>query len=657
MSVAPKSMLEKIREKLQGGFAIAMLLLIGVPLALTFVSSDFTVSGSGFAARVNGEDIPAVDYQRVYQSRLVAAQQAAKGELPRDAQEELKRQALDGLVLNRVVTQYVRDAGFRVSNAQVIEYVRSMPIFQVGGQFSKPAYDTTLLQQAISPTAFEKEQQSLLAARQLQEGLAESSFFTPAEFRRVIALDQERRDIGFILFDPREMAAGIDVSDADVQSYYTANASQFQSLESADLEYVEVALADMAKDYTPDEEALRKAYEVDPTRFRSAEERRARHILISVDASRTDAAAKALAEEIAGKLAKGDDFAALAAQYSSDSGSASRGGDLGFAARGNYVEPFEKALFGLQPGETTVPIKTEFGYHIIRLDELRPGTERGFEAVRAQLTDELRKQKAQDDFYALAERLDDLALENPTSLEAVAKDTGLKIGRYAGFTRTNGGPFGNSTSLINAVFSPGVLDGSENTPVIELDDTRAIVAHVAEHKQPTPRPLEEVRGEIVDRLRILRATTEAQSQGESIMKQVQAGEDLSAVLSAKGMKMTEPGPLTRRSPTVPPDFLAAVFRAPKPANGPASGPASGPGAKPVVQGTSLADGSYAVFELRSVVPGEPQRIPQEQRDQRQKALAQRVAVGETEALAAQLRESADVVVAPDLFKAEDAEAL
>jgi len=649
-------MLQDIREKLQGGFAVAMLLAIGVPLALSFVNRDSGVAGSGFAVRVNGEEIPTVEFQRVYQNRLVAEQQAAKGELPREAQDRLKRQALEGLVLNRAFTQYVRETGFRVSGPQVIDYVRSLPVFQVAGQFSRPAYDATLATAGISPTAFEQEQQSLLAVRQLQEGLVESSFFTPAEFRRVIELDQERRDVAYVLFDPREIGAAINVSDVDVQSYYTVNASQFQSAESANLEYLEVALPDMARDYTPDEEALRKAYGADPTRFRSAEERRARHILIAVDTSRTDAVAKALADEIAGKLTKGGDFAALAAQYSSDTGSASRGGDLGFAAQGNYVEPFEKALFALKPGQTSDPVKTEFGYHIIRLDELRPGAERSFEEVRAQLTDELRKQKAQDEFYALAERLDDLALDNPTSLEPVAKETGLTVRRYEGFTRTNGGPFGNNANLISAVFSPGVLDGSENTPLIELDDARAIVARVAEYKQPAPRPLEQLRGEILERLRAQRATTEARSRGEAIVQRVQAGEDLPAVLSAAGLKLTEAGPLTRRSPTVPADLLAAVFRAPKPGGQPLGKPEGKNGGKPVVQGTSLGNGGYAVFQLRSVVPGEPERIPQEQRDQRKKVLVQRVAVGETEALAAQLRESADVVVAPDLFKAEDSEA-
>jgi peptidyl-prolyl cis-trans isomerase D len=638
-------MLQTIREKLTGWAAFAVLLVIGVPLVLTFVGGDFTVTGGGFAARVNGEDIPAVDFQRVFQNRLVAEQQATKNELPKEVETQLKRDVLDGLVLNRAVTQYVRDAGFRVSASRVIDHVRKMEVFQVGGQFSRPAYDATLAAQGISPAAFEQEQQAALAISQLQQGLEESSFFTPAELRRLIALDQERRDVAYVLFDPQALGAAITVSDVDVQSYYAANASQFQSPESAVIEYVEVALTDLAKDFLPDEDALHKAYDDDPTRFRSDEERRASHILIAVDDKRTEPAARALAAEIASKLSEGGDFAALAAEYSSDVGSASRGGDLGFAAPGSYVEPFEKALFALNPGQISAPVKTEFGYHIIRLDELKAGSSRSFDEVRAELVSDLKAQKAQDEFYALAERIDDLALENPTSLEPVARDSGLAIKRYEGFTRDGGGPFGKNANLITAVFSPGVLDGSENTPLIEIDDTRAIVARVAEYKMPSPKPLESVHGEIVERLRAVRATTEASSRGQTIVQQVKGGKKLLEVLGTQGLKLTEAGPITRRTPVVHPDLLSAVFRASRPAG------------EPVVQGVSLSNGGYAVFELRSVVPGDPERLPQDQRDQRKQAMAQRAAGGETGALAAQLRESADVVVAPDLFKADDAETL
>ncbi len=525
-------MLQTIREKLTGWAAFAVILVIAVPLVLTFVGGDFTVTGARFAARVNGEEISAVEFQRVFQNRLVAEQQAARNELPKEVEAQLKRDALDGLVLTRAVTQYVRDAGFRVSASRVIDRVRNMEVFQVGGQFSKPAYDATLASQGISPAAFEQEQQSLLAVSQLQQGLEESSFFTPAEFRRLISLDQERRDVAYLLFDPQTLGAAITVSDVDVQSYYAANANQFQSLESANIEYLEVALADMATEFVPDEEALHEAYDRDPTRFRSDEERRASHILIAVDGNRTDPEARALAEEIAGQLSEGGDFAALAAKHSSDVGSATRGGDLGFAAVGNYVEPFEKALFALNPGETSVPVKTEFGYHIIRLEELRTGSSRSFDEVRAELVGDLRAQKAQDEFYSLAERIDDLALENPTSLEPVARDTGLVIKRYEGFTREGGGPLGTNSSLITAVFSPGVLDGSESTPLIEIDETHAIVARVAQYEMPSPKPLELVRGEIIERLRAQRATTEASSRGQTIVRQVQGGKNLSECLPA-----------------------------------------------------------------------------------------------------------------------------
>jgi len=634
-------MLQNIREKLQGWIAVAVLLIIGVPLALTFVSGDFSVSSGGFAARVNGEDIDQVDFQRVYQNELVTRQQASGGALSPEADEQLKRETLDALVLNRAVTQFVDEQGYRIGAATVIDHIRSQPLFQVGGQFSKPAYDATLAAQGVSPVAYEAEQQSVLAIRQLQEGLVQSAFFTPAEFRRLIALDQERRDVSYLVLDPVALAANADISETDVQAYFAANSSDFQSPESATVEYVEVALDDMARDFTPDENAIRAAYEADPTRFRTAEERRARHILIAVDASRTDEAARTLADEIAGRLAAGEDFAALAARYSGDPGSASRGGDLGFAAPGNYVEAFDEALFALAPGETSPPVKTEFGYHIIRLEEVKAGAEQGLDQVREQLAAELRQQKAQDEYFALAERIDDLALENPNSLEPVARETALTVRRIDGFTRAGGGPFGNSPGLVQAIFSPGVLEGAENTPLIELDDTRAVVARVAEFKPPAALPLEQVRPAIVDRLRRLRGTTEALSRGQKVLEQARATGDLRKAAAAEGLVVTDAGPLTRRTAAVPPDLLAAVFRAPKPAG------------QPVVEGAELAGGGYAVFQIRAVVTGEPDAIPQQQRDDQKRALAQRAALNETQALASSLREAADVVVAPDLFKAED----
>ena len=635
-------MLEKIRDGLKGWIAWVVIALIGVPLVLTFVGGDSTFTGSGTAASVNGEDIPVVEFQRVLQDRMVERQQQTRSQLSPEVEKQLKQATLDGLVLNRAVTQFVREAGFRVSAERVAEHIRSLPNFQVGGQFSKPAYDAALAANGLAAAAFESEQRSLLEVNQLQNGIAGSVFFTPAEFRRIIALDQQRRELEYVLFDPKVLGAAITPADVEIQAYYATNSAEFQSEETVDLDYLEISLADAEHNYVPDEAALRKAYDEDPARFRSAEERHARHILITSGTERNDAAAKALADEIEKKLADGADFAALAAQYSGDPGSAARGGDLGFAARGVYVEPFEKALFALQPGETSAPVKTEFGYHIIRLDAIKASEGQDFEQVREQLAQSLREQKAQDAFYALAERLDDLALDNPGSLEPVAKETGLQIRRYSGYTRAGGGPFGDNSDLSSAVFSDAVIEGGENTPLIELDQGRVVVARIAEHKLPAARPLAEVHDEIAARLRSLRAATEARTQGETILKRQQAGEDLAAVLASMNLQLTKTGPVLRRSPVLPPELLVAVFRAPAPVDD-----------KPVVRGVSLGDGGYAVFRLDRVIPGDPAQIPQQERDNQQRILGQRSAQAEMAALAAELRSTAKVVVAKGLFEAED----
>jgi len=635
-------MLEKIREGLKGWMAWMVVIVIGVPLVLTFVGGDTTLGGGSTAATVNGEDIPTVEFQRVLQDRMVARQQETRSQLSAEVEEQLKRETLDGLVLNRAVIQFVRKAGFRVSAQRVADHIRTLPNFQVGGQFSKPAYDAALAANGVPPAAFESEQRSLLEVNQLQDGIAGSSFFTPGEFRRIIALDQQRRDLDYVLLDPKVLGAGVTPTEAEIQAWYATNSAEFQTGETVDIDYIEVSVADTASDFVPDEAALRKAYDDDPTRFRSAEERQARHILISVGDERTDAEARALADEIAGKLAAGAEFAALAAQYSADPGSAARGGDLGFAGRGVYVDAFEQALFALQPGQTSAPVKTEFGYHIIRLEAIKASDGQGFEEVRGQLAEALREQKAQDGFYALAERLDDLALENPGSLEPAAKELGLQIRRHAGYARAGGGPFGDSADMASAIFSDAVLEGGENTPLIELDSGRVVVARVAEHKLPAARPLAEVRDEIVARLRTVRAASEARSQGEAILKRQQAGEDLAAVAASMGLRLQNTGPLFRRSPVLPPDLLAAVFRTPAPAED-----------RPVVRGVVLADGGYAVFRLNRVIPGQPDQIPQEQRDAQQRILSQRSAQAELAAFAAELRGTAKVVVAKDLFKAED----
>lgn len=632
-------MLQRIREHFIGWVAGGIILLLGLSLAVTFGNMDAGTATGDYAARVNGEDIPLLDYRENYQDQLAAQQQLYQGELPAIIEDEIKRAVLERMVLGRALAQFVRDAGYRVDDERVRERIRGLEAFQVGGQFSPESYRITLASRGIAPTAFEEDQRTSLVLQQLEQGIVESAFFTPAEFRRYITLEGQQRRVTYVLLDPRQLALASSISEDDIQAYYAANGAQFQTEERVSLEYVELSLSDIAAGVTVDEDDVRRAYEEQPERFRTAEERLVRHILVAIPPDGDDQAAAARATELAGRLAAGESFESLAREYSDDPGSAADGGSLGWSGQGVFVAPFEDAAFGLAKGEVSSPVRTEFGYHLIRVDDIRAGGEQPFEEVRDQLAEEVRLRKAEDQFYALAERVDDLALENPTTLGPVVEQTGLPLKRVGRFTRTDGGALGNSPALISAVFSPLVLEDGENTPLLELGDGRVLVARVAEHELPQPRPLAEVRPAIVETLQVLRGSTAAVSQGEALLRRARAGEDLGALATELGLPLTQPGAITRSAASVPAEVLAAIFRAPRPPQG-----------SPVVRGLALASGGYAVFRLDEVIEGRPEDVPREARDVRKRSLARQVGSLETQALAVDLRGQARVVIPPDLFE-------
>ncbi|MCC5795387.1 MAG: SurA N-terminal domain-containing protein [Chromatiales bacterium] len=636
-------MLQTIREKLTGWIALAVVGIIGLSLALTFTGSP-TIMGSDYAARVNGEDITVNEFREAFQNELFAQQQQFGGiELPDFFLQQLQREVLEGLIINRIIRQFVRDAGFGVSDLRVAEEIRRQPALQVGGQFSPETYIALLASQGLSPQRFEAEQRDVMTVQQLQLGLLESSFYTPAEFRRFLELEAEQRDVAWALIDPAALLAGVQVDEAAVEAFYQANPDRFRTQESVRLQYIEVSLAELAASIEVDEEDLRAAYEQQRSRFMSAEERRARHILFAID-SRTDAAtARARAEEAAARLAAGEDFAALARELSDDPGSAAVGGDLGFAARGVFVGAFEDTLFALEDGQTSDPVQTEFGWHIIRLEETRGEAGLSFAEARDELLEELQLRLAEDTYFRLADAIDDLALENPGTLEPAAEQTGLELREITRFTRSGGQPLGFSATLVAQVFSPVVLEDGENTALVEIEDGRAVVARVLEHRPSVVRPLAEVRGDIVEELRLAQAAQSARNRGERMLERAAEGEFFELLVEDLGGEFSGNLRIGRQTRTAPPELVAAMFRAPRPASP----------EDPVFRGVPLSDGSYAVFRLDAVIAGRAEDLPRDERDQRKALLTSISGNQDIQALVTQLRRDARVSVRQGLFDQPD----
>jgi peptidyl-prolyl cis-trans isomerase D len=632
-------MLQTIRERFTGPIALAVIGAIGIALVISFGNMDTSGVGGSFAAEVDGEEISIVDFRRVAQNQILRQQEIIQGELPPAMEEQIERNILEGLVRKRVVIQYARDAGYRFGEERLKNYVRNLPVFQVGGEFSYYSYIAVLSSQGMSPESFEREQRSALEIAQLENGIVQSSFYTPEEYRRYIELVAQKREAVFLKFDANALTSKVEIDDEMLQAHYDSNPQQFVTAESVDLEYIELVLEDIRGSVSVDAAAVQEYYDTNQDNYRTLEQRQARHILIATDDDTDEAGALTEARELADRLAGGEDFAGLAAEYSDDSVSGQEGGDLGWASRGDFVPAFEDTLFELQIAETSDPVRTEFGYHLIRLDGVRAGETRPFSEVRDELQEELQMRAAADQFYALAEQIDDLALESSGGLAPVAQDSGLQLKQAKNFTRAGGEPFAYDPSLVDAAFSLTVLEDGENSPLIELGDGHAVVIHVVEHRPSVQRSLEEVRDQLEEFVRLEKAAEEANARGEQVLERARNGEALESLVAEYGVKLVQPEPLSRGSDTADAELVAAIFRAPRPVEG-----------EPLMRGIALGDGGYAVFRLDGVLPGRPEDIPQEQRDERKRVLAQQLGISAAEGLVTARRAVADVYVAPGLFE-------
>ena len=291
----------------------------------------------------------------------------------------------------------------------------------MNGEYSEDVAVGLLRNQGLTPDGFRTAQRESLEVLELQAGVADSTFLTPAEFRRYIELYNQRREIAYALFDVQSFADRTSVDDEAIAAHYDANQASYQTTETVDIEYVELALADIAASIEVTDDALREMYEQERERFQTAEERRARHILIAVGDGPEDAA-RAKAESAVMRLNNGEDFAAIAAELSDDAGTKAQGGDLGWIGRGMLAGPFEDALFSMQLGEVRGPVRSDFGFHVIRFDELRAGQEQSFDAVREELAAEYRTREAEREFYDRATMLAELAFDAYNQLATVAAE-------------------------------------------------------------------------------------------------------------------------------------------------------------------------------------------------------------------------------------------
>ncbi len=630
-------MLQAIHDNLKGVFAIVILGVLAV--VFVFWGVEFVSVGGLTAAQgveVNGTDMNVAEVRRDFQEQLTRYQVAlGDSNLPEEVRERLKQDVLEGAIRMELVRQRTRSMRFRATNEEVLAGLQEIPAFHVEGKFSRDAYYAALRAANIEPAFFEAQQRELIAARQLDRGIYSSAFVLPGELTRRQALIAEVREIAWVVLPAAQFSAGVKIDEAVLADFYERHKQEYRTEERVNLRYVELDLATLLPQVQVTDEALRAYYEDNIAQHATSERRRARHILITADGDNAESRAKAAYD----RAVAGEDFAKLAGELSQDPGSAPNGGDLDWAEKSFFVGPFAEAVWSMQPGEIKGPVRSEFGWHVIKLEEIEASHQQSFDEVREELESEYRRANAEELFGDLQEQLDTVSFEAAGDLERVATDLALPVNALNDFTHDGGGALGASPALIKAVFDANVL-GGEQLATVQLGPGRVVAIKVVAHAPPSERPLQDVRGPVTEALRADLARQEAAARAAAVVEALRSGTAWAAATQpwAAGGDGSTPRFVGRDDASVPPAVSEAVFKAGSAAAGPRHGIAS------------LASGDTAIWVVNAVMPGTLASLPQEQRAETVRAAREQSAYQDSAVYVHQLRAEADVKINPRLFE-------
>lgn len=589
-------MLEFIRKRATGWVAWFIVILISIPFALWGIQQYLSPVSSLSVAEVNQTEIGLREFQQAFQQRRVQLQRLLGPELAASINEaKLRRETLDRLINDELILQAASTSGLRIGDAQLASFIQSQEAFRVGGSFSQDQYETWLRSQGYSPGSFEQVTRRDLLSNQFLSGLGGSAFATDSEVARLQKLQSQQRTFRTLLV-PASRFSDVEIGDAEIAAHYEANKSRYVRPEQVTVKYIEISRSEIANAIPVDETELRRLYESRQASFVTPEQREVSHILISVGMEAGKEAnddARARLAEIRSQLDDGASFADLAKQYSEDPGSAQNGGSLGFIGKGIMDPEFENAAFSLDKGAVSEPVRTRFGWHLIKVTDIRAPQTRSFEDIKDRLRREYQNEQADLVYSERVEQLANLSFEHPESLEIAAETLGVtpKISQPFGRAGADSGLAANR-DVVEAAFSDDVLTARNNSSVIDLGDGRVVALRIHDHEPSAQRPLSDVRHQIVAELRQSAAREAAGKTGEELLRRLRAGESPDSVVAdTEALRWSEPVTAQRRE-GADPRTRSMVFRMPRPATG-----------QPVYRGQSLPNGDFQIVALESVTDG------------------------------------------------------
>jgi len=632
-------MLQSIHDKTKGILGIVIIGFLVMAFGLWGIGDYLTGATEKFAVKVDGVEIGLTQFEDALARQRQRISQMFQGRMPEGAafEQRMKQQVIEQLITRQVMQKMVVDEKYRVADVVLAERIKNMKAFNQEGVFNKKAYQSAVASQGMTVKEFENLYRNDLAVQQLQDAVSQSAFIGKAELNILNQIQQQSRDINFLQFEDSYFLPAITLSDDDISAYFEAHRADYMYPETVTVSYVELIGDDLIKNMPVDDAAIQKLYESYRVNISQKEQRKAQHILLTLTVDDSEDVKKEKRDKIEGLLARinnGESFETIAKEFSEDSGSAPKGGDLGWISKGMMLPEFDDALFKLEKNQLSGVVKSSFGYHLIRYTDVKSEDIASFEEKKPELIKQFNAQLIEDKFYEKSEAMATIAYENDQSLQEVADELGLNIKTSESFSRQQGSGIAENKKVRQAAFTASVLSDNRNSDIIEISKNHVVVLRVDTHTEAKSKGLDEVKPVITAVLKAKKAKQKSQAAALEALVKLEAGTPIDDSHFQAMAKLTKLGPIKRDNTEADRAIVNDAFTLSKPT-----------GDKPVYKVVDTHDGA-AIIQLNAVTV--PEMATQEQLDVLSKQFLNEQASRDMNAVLGSLKSKSKIVRAKTL---------
>jgi len=611
-------MLITIRERASGviGWTVAGVIIL--VFAVWGIGSYFEGVSEIIVATADKIEINQETYQQAMSDRRRRLVQM----MGRNVDAELfsstafKRQVVEELIDTTLQNETLHASGFRISDAQLAALIQNTAVFHTDGQFDRDRYELLVQNSGMTIQGYESYQRQQGVVDQLVRGLGQSAIVSTNSIDKAWKLLDQRRIASYTTLEFDNFLDDIQVSETAIEKEYQANLDSYFKPASIQVDYLKLSVEDLGARLDVDEADILQMYEDNPDRYRQPGSRSASHILLKVDSDATNAQidqVRQRASEIVARARGGESFASLAEVNSDDKGSVKRGGELGVIRPGTMAKPFEDAVFVMGEGEISEPVRTQYGFHVIRLDRITESRVQPLDQVRSEIEAEVRRLRAEEQFNELAEILGSTVFEQPDSLEPAADHLGVKVMRSEWFTQDAGTGIAEFQVVRDAAFGNEVLIDGLNSELIEIDQDNLVAVRKVDYRARRQLDLNEARDELEKRLRAVEASDKMEKAGEDLVARLKSGADWDELLIAHKLARVR---LPETTETLLEPLEQVVARVVYAALVPLSGQIA-------YGGERISPARYAIYRLERVEFGDPASASEEDRLGVEKILSSR----------------------------------